>query len=63
MLNKSFRLTKNKEFDQVFKVGHSFFGAFLGIKVLKNNKNKKNCLKTVNKKLITFSVDNIDLFK
>lgn len=26
----------------MFKVGHSFFGAFLGIKVLKNNKNKNN---------------------
>lgn len=40
MLNKSLRLTKNKEFDQVFKLGHSFFGVFLGIKVMPNKKEK-----------------------
>lgn len=39
MLKKSFRLSKNKEFDQIFKGGHSFFGVFLGIKVIKNQKN------------------------
>ncbi len=39
MLKKSFRLTKNKKFDQVFKIGHSFFGIFLGIKALKNQEN------------------------
>ncbi|MDD3301339.1 MAG: ribonuclease P protein component [Patescibacteria group bacterium] len=39
MLNQSLRLNKNKEFDQVFQAGHSFFGIFLGIKALKNEKN------------------------
>ena len=39
MLNQSLRLNKNKEFDQVFQAGHSFFGIFLGIKVIKNEKN------------------------
>ncbi|MCX6795542.1 MAG: ribonuclease P protein component [Candidatus Falkowbacteria bacterium] len=38
MLRKSLRLSKNKEFDQVFKIGHSFFGVFLGIKVAENHK-------------------------
>ncbi|MFZ4648559.1 MAG: ribonuclease P protein component [Patescibacteria group bacterium] len=42
MLKKSLRLTKNKEFDQIFKVGHSFFGVFLGIKVTENQKEKNN---------------------
>ncbi len=41
MLQKSLRLTKNKEFDQVFKIGHSFFGIFLGIKMVKSQ-NKTN---------------------
>src|SRR5574344_1670479 len=36
MLNRSFRLNKNKEFDQVFQAGHSFFVIFLGIKAIKN---------------------------
>ncbi len=39
MLNQSLRLNKNKEFDQVFQAGHSFFGIFLGIKIIKNEKN------------------------
>lgn len=39
MLNQSLRLNKNKEFDQVFQAGHSFFGIFLGIKALKNGEN------------------------
>lgn len=42
MLTKSLRLNKNKEFDQVFKAGHSFFGVFLGIKVIKNEKKTNN---------------------
>lgn len=42
MLSKSLRLNKNKEFDQVFKAGHSFFGIFLGIKIIKNKKKVNN---------------------
>ena len=42
MLTKGLRLNKNKEFDQVFKAGHSFFGVFLGIKIIKNEKKANN---------------------
>jgi ribonuclease P protein component len=36
MLEKGLRLTKNKEFDSVFKEGKSSYGHLLGIKVKKN---------------------------
>jgi len=36
MLEKGFRLTKNKEFDSVFKEGKSGYGRLLGIKIKKN---------------------------
>jgi len=37
MLEKGLRLTKNKEFDSVFKEGKSVYGRLLGAKVKKNN--------------------------
>lgn len=37
MLEKGLRLTKNKEFDSVFKEGKSVYGRLLGIKAKKNN--------------------------
>lgn len=39
MLAKSSRLTKNKEFDLVFKEGKSVYGNFIGIKTKKNDLN------------------------
>ena len=36
MLEKVLRLTKNKEFDSVFKEGKSVYGRLLGIKIKKN---------------------------
>lgn len=37
MLEKGLCLRKNKEFDQVFKEGKSYYGQLLGIKVKKSN--------------------------
>jgi ribonuclease P protein component len=39
MLEKSLCLTKNKEFDVVFKEGKSSYGQSLGFKVIKNQLN------------------------
>jgi ribonuclease P protein component len=36
MLKKANRIGKNKEFDRAFKLGQSFYGNFLGIKVVEN---------------------------
>ncbi len=37
MLPKKYRLSKNKEFDFVFKNGKSSYGKLLGVKIAKNN--------------------------
>lgn len=37
MLKKDSRIGKNKEFDRAFKLGQSFYGKFLSIKVVDNN--------------------------
>ncbi len=37
MLERGLCLSKNKEFDLVFKEGKSFYGSLLGIKARKNN--------------------------
>ncbi len=37
MLSKQFRLTKEKDFENAFKKGASFFTKILGIKYIKNN--------------------------
>lgn len=39
MLNKLHRLTKKKEFDQVFKNGQSSYNKILGIKIINNELN------------------------
>lgn len=36
MLPKNNRLTKNKEFEQVFQAGKSYFGKLIGVKTIKN---------------------------
>ncbi len=37
MLKKENRITRNKDFDRVFKTGQSFYGKILGMKVLQND--------------------------
>lgn len=37
MLDRKFRLTKDKDFDNVYKSGSSFFSRILGIKYTKNS--------------------------
>ena len=37
MLQKQNRLTKEKDFERVFKLGESFFTKVIGFKLLKNN--------------------------
>ena len=37
MFKKNNRLSKNKDFDNVFKLGRGMFLGFLGLKVLKNS--------------------------
>ncbi|MFA5754278.1 MAG: ribonuclease P protein component [Patescibacteria group bacterium] len=37
MLKKINRISRNKEFDRVFKTGQSFYGRVLGIKAAKND--------------------------
>ena len=38
MLKKANRIVRSKEFDRVFKLGQSFYGQNIGIKVFKNTK-------------------------
>lgn len=40
MLKKANRISKNKEFDRIFKTGQSFYGKVFGIKATKNNLDK-----------------------
>jgi len=37
MLKKNQRLKYDKDFDQLFKIGRSFYGPFLGFKTISNN--------------------------
>ncbi|MFH1030642.1 MAG: ribonuclease P protein component [bacterium] len=39
MLRKNYRLTKNKEFENIFKNGKSFYTKILGIKYIENTLN------------------------
>lgn len=41
MLDKKNRIRLNKEFDQIFKTGQSFYGKAFGVKVIKTE-NKEN---------------------
>ncbi|MFZ4632055.1 MAG: ribonuclease P protein component [Patescibacteria group bacterium] len=40
MLEKNNRICLNKEFDRVFKTGHSFYAKELGIKLVENDREK-----------------------
>ena len=37
MLNKNNRISRNKDFDRVFKLGRSFYGKIIGLKAVDNN--------------------------
>ena len=37
MLGKNNRISRNKDFDRVFKLGQSFYGKIIGLKVVDNN--------------------------
>lgn len=43
MLDKKNRIRLNKEFDQIFKTGHSFYGKAFGVKAIKTT-NEENRL-------------------
>ena len=51
MLAKKNRLTRNKDFDRVFKQGKSAYGQFLGFKIGKNEDAKARVAVIVSKKV------------
>ncbi len=38
MLTLKHRLKLNRDFDKIFKTGHSYYGRFIGVKIIKNNR-------------------------
>lgn len=57
MLLKKYRLTKKKDFDEVFKKGRSFYNEYLGIKFLKNSLTNPRFGIIINLKVSKLSVE------
>ncbi len=51
MLKKENRLKLKKDFNQIFKTGHSFYGRFVGVKIKKNNLNCNRFAILISKKV------------
>ncbi len=50
MLNLKHKLKLNRDFDEIFKTGHSYYGRFVGVKTINNNRNYNRYAVLVSKK-------------
>lgn len=51
MLAKKYRLKLNRDFDEIFKTGHSYYGRFIGVKIKKSEKDYNRYAVLVGKKI------------
>jgi ribonuclease P protein component len=51
MLAIKYRLKLNRDFDKIFKTGHSYYGRFVGVKIINNEKTYNRYAVLVGKKI------------
>lgn len=51
MFALKYRLKLNRDFDKLFKTGHSYYGRFIGVKTIKNNKDYNRYSVLLSKKI------------
>ncbi len=50
MLASKNKLKLNRDFDKIFKTGHAYYGRFIGVKIITNNKDYNKYAVLVSKK-------------